>query len=313
MNSNNFSKINTQCAICGISDESREIYPEKLGEEEVDKKSFSARRFYDKKIHFRFVRCSRCGLMRSDPMIDEGRLAQLYKDSLLTYDKEILNLRKTYGHYLACLDDLLPAKENLLEIGCGNGFFLEEALARGFKNVHGVEPSEEAVRKASLAVRPGIKIAMFDKKLYQENFFDIIVIFQTLDHLSNPLGVLSDCRALLKPGGVLLAINHNSLSWSARLLGERSPIIDVEHTYLFDPKTMAIIFEKAGLRPARSFTVKSWCSLGYLLSLAPIRPVWIKTILTKLFRIAHIADFSIPLPIGNLGLAGRKSLVSKKI
>ena len=48
------------------------------------------------------------------------------------------------------------------------------------------------------------------------------------------------------PGGVVLSLNHNVEAFSARLLKERSPIIDIEHTHLYSPSTQRMLFEEAG-------------------------------------------------------------------
>lgn len=299
--------IRTPCAICGIQDEADEVYAAHLAGAPLDETTFTARRAYQERYHFRIVRCRRCGLLRSDPItLEPEKFVSGYEMSCLTYEGEIDNLCQTYGHYLSQLEPILPGKDHLLEIGCGNGFFLEEALRRGFKHVHGVEPSHDAVSKASPRVRPGIKLGMFSRDLYPADFFDVICIFQTLDHLLDPAGVLRDCHLLLKPGGLILAINHNAGAVSAKVLGERSPIIDIQHTYLYDPATMTKLFEKSGFTVLKTFSVRNKFSLDYLLFLVPLRPPWLKTLFQSGLRLLGLRRLSISLPIGNVGLIGKR-------
>lgn len=297
---------NTSCTICGTFGNAQEIYPSKLEGELLDEHAFSARRFYDKKIHFRFVACAQCGLWRSDPIIPPEKLASLYRRSYFNYDQELGSLRATYGRYLSKLDKFTPAKNRLLEIGCGNGFFLEEALSRGWQEVFGVEPSEHAVAKAPAHIRPGITLAMFHNNLFPENFFDVVCIFQTLDHLPNPRAVIDECFRILRPGGVMLAINHDVHAWSAKLLGEQSPIIDIEHTYLFNKRTMRIIFEKSGFEVLHTFSVFNSYSLGYFYSLLPLPPIWLKNGIRSFLSFTRLAKLPLLLPIGNLGLIAKK-------
>lgn len=302
--------MSTTCAICGMFGESTELYSARLGEEAIDAQAFSARRFYDRKIHFRWVQCNQCGLLRSDPvLVAPEDLKKLYQESHFTYATEVKNLTKTYGRYLKKINHYITRKERLLEIGCGNGFFLEEALRQGYQEVYGVEPSREAVAKAPETIRHNIRIEMFKGDLFPQNFFDAICVFQTFDHVSDPAVFLRDCLALLKPGGVLLTFNHNSRSWSARILGERSPIIDIEHTYLYNTKTMRTIFERNG------FTVFNVCatfnkiSLGYLWSLVPIMPLHVKRTISWLLIWLRLGRISVWVPLGNLYCIAQKPIL----
>jgi len=303
----NSGGISTPCAICDIYGEADEMYPARLVGAPLDETTFSARRTYHERFHFRIVQCRRCGLLRSDPVtLAQEKFVAGYQMSRLTYEGEIDNLCQTYGFYISRLEQTLPGKDNILEIGCGNGFFLEEALNRGFKHAYGVEPSHDAVRKASPRVRPGIKVGMFSRDLFPANFFDLICIFQTMDHLLDPSGVLRDCLVLLKPGGLILAINHNARAVSARILGERSPIFDIQHTYLYDAATMRKLFEKSGFAVLNAFSVKNKFSMEYLLFLLPLKPQWLKEWLQKGLSVGRLSRVAVFLPIGNVGLIAQK-------
>ncbi len=93
--------------------------------------------------------------------------------------------------------------------------------------------------------------------LFEPQSFDRVTLFQVSTTCPIRSALLRECHAILRPGGVILAFNHNVTAWSARLLGERSPIIDVEHTYLYSPGHNARLFSKAGfevlsVRPVRN-------------------------------------------------------------
>ena len=123
---------------------------------------------------------------------------------------------------------------------------LETALDRGWDEVRGVEPSAEAIAQADPRVRELIVADIMRPGLLPDSSFDAVTLFQVLDHMPDPAALLRECRSILRPGGAILAFNHNVTAWSARLLRERSPIIDVEHTALFDRKTFPLIFKKCG-------------------------------------------------------------------
>ena len=75
----------TTCAICGSLDNANELYPANFSPLDFNPGIFSARRIPDK-IHYRIVRCQKCGLVRSDPIIDLETLTDLYTQSIQTYD-----------------------------------------------------------------------------------------------------------------------------------------------------------------------------------------------------------------------------------
>src|ERR1700686_2474239 len=141
----------TTGAICGTYGNSAELYPPTYDEASFNERIFSARRLPDA-IHYRLVRCLKCGLVRSAPAADQASLTELYGRSSFDYATEVPNLRRTYGRYLARARARSGGR-SLLEIGCGNGFMLEEALAQGYQEVRGVEPSRKAIDAAIPAVK----------------------------------------------------------------------------------------------------------------------------------------------------------------
>ena len=93
-------------------------------------------------------------------------------------------------------------------------------------------PTKAAIDRAREDIRPNIVNDILRPGLFPPETFDAVCLFQTFDHISDPGSLLDECRRLLKPGGLMLCFNHNIAAASARLLGERSPIIDIEHTFL---------------------------------------------------------------------------------
>ena len=294
----------TRCAICGIEDGATELYPSRLDPEAFNRSVFSARRLPDG-IHYRMVQCNACGLVRSDPVADPGLLAQLYRQSTFDYGDEVANLKRTYGRYLAKLTEYGVRKDALLEIGCGNGFFLEEALAQGYQAVQGVEPSTEAVARAAVRVRPQIVCDIMRPGLFEPDRFDVICLFQVFDHLPDPGALLDECFTVLKPGGLILCLNHNVEAVSARLLKEHSPIVDVEHVNLFSPTTMARIFATHGGRVMRVGTAYNTYTVGYLARLLPL-PAAFKDALLGWLRKSRAGRLRVSVPLGNLYLIAQK-------
>lgn len=281
------------CPLCGPKKKKQLLYRQNFKLSQINSEVFSARRKPDR-LHYQMVRCSGCGLVYSDPILPSDQINRLYQKSRFTYTDRSADLVKTYGYYLKQLDRHKTKKNRLLEIGCGNGFFLQEARRQGYRQVWGVEPSRQAAGLAPDWLKQKIKITVFKPNLFPKNYFDVICFFQTFDHIIDPNRFLKECYRILKPGGLVLAINHNVESLPAKLLRSYSPIIDVEHAYLYSLKTMQLIFAKHGfqvLKTAPSFNYYPLDYLAHLLSL-------------PFFRL----PFKFKFWLGNLHLIARKKL-----
>jgi SAM-dependent methyltransferase len=295
----------TECAICAAPTDSDELYPANLDPESFTAAVFSARRLPDQ-LHYRMVRCRRCGLVRSDPVLSADALAELYRESTFDYGEELEGLRATYGAALDRAAAQLDSRRGLLDVGCGSGFVLEVALQRGWGDVHGVEPSGDAIAKAAPEIAPLIAHDMMRAGVFEDESMSAVTLFQVLDHMPDPVGVLRDCHRILRPGGVILAFNHNVTAWSARLLRERSPIIDVEHTFLYSPETMRQLFSNAGFEVLSVNPVRNTYSVSYLTHLLPI-PRAAKQALLPRLRTTTIGQRQLTVPLGNLCLIARRT------
>ena len=291
------------CALCPC-EEALELYPATVSPSDLRPDIFSARRRPDR-LHYRVVRCLGCGLVRSDPVADPELIDDLYRSSSFSYQTEVPNLVRTYGRHLARVASRRLEPSAFLEIGAGNGFMLGEALRLGYSTVVGLEPSHEAVANADPEIRPHLVCDVLRPNLLTPGRFDAVGLFQVLDHLSDPRAALEACHEALKPGGRLLLLNHNVRAFSARLMGERSPIFDVEHTYLYEPRTLSRLCESLGFAVEHARSAWNWCSLGHLARMLPVRDPHKDRLLGAMKRF-RAADVSLFLPLGNLCVVARK-------
>jgi SAM-dependent methyltransferase len=290
------------CALCGTNSGVHIRYRANFKIEDLSEKVYSARRVPDR-IHYQILRCPRDGMNWSSPVLPSENAAQWYARSSFSYADELEHLTVTYLAALEKVLAILKPQASILEIGCGNGFVLEALYKKGFHQLRGIEPSQDAVPKSAADIRQRIVIDVFREGIFQENSFDLIYFFQTLDHVYDPNALIAECFKLLKPGGSIVAFQHNVESWSARLLGEWSPIIDVEHIYLFSPRTLKAIFEKHGFVIGELYSPVNQISLRHLLCLTPL-PKRIKEWFLKARW--KWMSCSIRLKLGNLCLVAQK-------
>jgi hypothetical protein len=83
--------------------------------------------------------------------------------------------------------------------------------------------------------------------------FDLIILFQVLEHLAEPLTTLRRSAELLEPGGMLVVAVPNLASWQARVFGRSWFHLDVpRHQHHFSPGALEYAIQQAGLRVVRT-------------------------------------------------------------
>jgi SAM-dependent methyltransferase len=298
----------TKCALCCTQDDYTILYAENLPTAGISSVEYDSRRMRDY-MHFQIVKCKTCNLVRSDPIIDPELIDNLYEQSDCSYttEKENEPLARTYGRYLENIVNSYDVnRSSYLDIGCSNGFMIEKAIEMGFSNARGIEPSLAAIEHASDKIKARIIPGMFDSSKFENETFDLISFFQTFDHIIEPNEFLQDVRKKLNEKGFVIAINHNIGSISYKFLREKSPIIDIGHTYLYDLTTMRKIFEKNQFKVHKVFPVKNWVTLSRLLELMPINEKS-KNVLAKIQNGLGIQNMQLPLYLGNLGIYAQKN------
>lgn len=293
--------VTKSCLFCGSDSCFRELYPRNFRDEDLDASVFSARRVTEH-FHYRMVRCANTGLVFSREILPDEVLRRLYAGSKVTFNEYAPIIRKDYWRPLESLSESMK-RGKALEIGCSSGFFLEELQSRGFQEVHGFEPSLEAKQMASPSVRDRIHTEFFTEKAFPDDTFDLICCFQTLDHVSDPMAMLATCRRKLRPGGLLYIIVHDSDGLQARLFGEKSPIIDVEHVYLFNPRNLTMAVEMAGYETLKSFPIRNSYPMKYWLTHAPLP---FKGPINAVCRALGLDRLRLSLSLGNMGIVARK-------
>ncbi|OGM10434.1 hypothetical protein A2159_02910 [Candidatus Woesebacteria bacterium RBG_13_34_9] len=296
--------INKHCAICGNKERIKELYISSLGNNVVSGRTFSARRTPDH-IHYRFVKCLKCGLIFSNPIFEQDKISSFYFKSGFHYAPESKYLKKTYGRLLERLLGSKKKKLRLLDIGCGNGFFLEEAIEKGIEDVWGVEPGKASAKKAKRYLQKRIKVDILKPRLFKLKSFDVITCFHTLDHVTDPNNFLKITHSLLKNGGKIIFVVHDTRGLSVRLFGEKSPIFDIEHIYLFNTDTLSSIFKKNGYVVESVFNLKNTYPLFYWLRMTPL-PDFIKRNLIKLLNYTNLGKLPFSLSAGNIGIIAKK-------
>jgi SAM-dependent methyltransferase len=211
------------------------------------------------------LRCRECGQLVSQIGVDS------YVRSMTRFDAaefnrpsacETARRREVAQRRLARVVRLLgkPAAQcRLVDIGCSRGDFVAFAQAFGFA-AEGVEPAAQIAADARAAGRD-VKTGLLEEQSYPDAVFDCVTLFEVIEHLPAPLGLLRECRRILKPGGVLLLSTGNGASWTARTLKGRWDYFridqDAGHVSFFNPRSLALAAERAGFAVASVTTARA--------------------------------------------------------
>ncbi len=133
----------------------------------------------------------------------------------------------------------------LLELGCGNGAMLSSMEELGWQ-AEGVDFDPAAVDKARLR-GVTVHLGTLADQAFPDETFDAIAACHFIEHISDPLGTLRECRRILKPGGRLVLLTPNAGSWAHRVYqADWRGLEPPRHLGIFTPSAMAKITRQAG-------------------------------------------------------------------
>ncbi len=201
-------------------------------------------------VTFDIRRCHQCGLAWTDP--PPSSVEDFYPSFYRKYKSRALwALRRLYTLRVRGWARRLPGGRRALDVGCGDGWMLSAMRALGWQVV-GSEISVSKARSATEANQVAVFVGELDA-LHSSAQFDFIILFQVLEHVSEPFTVLRRCADLLSSGGAIVVAVPNFSSWQARLFGKSWLHLDVpRHQYHFSPKNLRYAMEKAGLKVVRT-------------------------------------------------------------
>jgi SAM-dependent methyltransferase len=152
----------------------------------------------------------------------------------------------------------------VLDVGTAGGAFLAVAQRRGWE-VEGCEPSrwlcDWAAAHYGIAVKPGT----LAEQNYPDSSFDVVTLWDVLEHSPDPLQLLVECRRVLKPGGLLILTYPDIGSAIARLMGRSWVFLLSVHLYYFTRATMGRLLARAGFAVEMSRAHFQQLELGYVL------------------------------------------------
>lgn len=258
------------CPVCNAPSTGADLYIE----ENIDKTRFTGLSFASRKepeyMCHRLMRCRTCDLVYADKPPTQDDLAEAYHQAEYDSVEEGNDAATAYIRAIEPVLARLPERKRALEIGTGTAVFLEQLSAKGFTELVGVEPSVSAIASAPVHRRPWIREGIFVESDFEPASFDLICCFMTMEHVLDPKSVSDAAIRLLKPGGAFVTVTHDYTSWVNRLMGKKSPIIDIEHMQLFSAPSISYLFCSSGFSDVRVNRFANRYSLRYWARLLPL-------------------------------------------
>jgi SAM-dependent methyltransferase len=206
---------------------------------------------------FFMARCPQCGVYRQNPRPAWESLQHYYPEDYASHPRlvqdeptRLRQLDKRYGPWkrLRAVERYQPGGA-LLEVGCGTGLFLEEALLSGRWQVTGIEPGQRAAGYVRDRLGVTVHQGRFSEIELPEASFEAIVMWNVVEHLDSPVADLRYAQRLLKDGGWLIFSIPNLESLERQVFGDFWVGWDLpRHLYLFPQEVLGEILDEIGFR-----------------------------------------------------------------
>jgi 2-polyprenyl-3-methyl-5-hydroxy-6-metoxy-1,4-benzoquinol methylase len=254
---------------------------------------------------FSVVTCTECDLTYVTPRLNDAALIdEVYDENYwrstaakergyTDYAADEPLYLKTYRRRMSVVRRHFDQPGRVLDVGCAAGFFLSVMQGEGW-DVTGLEPSDSIRTHAQRLIgEDNVRAGLLGTVELEPASFDLITMWDVIEHIPDAARALREVRRLLAPGGKLLIETQNIDSRAAKVLGKRwQHYKHAEHIYHFNPKTISRLLGEAGFEilENRPWLGGKYVSMGFIAERAGrLHPV-ISTLLSplKLLRKASV-------------------------
>lgn len=236
-----------------------------------NKKTVSANRISDYActnsafgIHGPIVKCSNCQIIYVDEKLTQEQVSTYYEcaNDPLYFDEQEAR-RLTFQKYLKKLRSFFPKKGKLLDIGTNTGLFVKIAMDNSWVAT-GLEPNKWGVEYAKKNYRVNLVNKSFDKNTFKKEFFDVVTMWDVIEHFTDPIFEIEKVYEIIKPHGVFAFSTINPESLLAKVMGTRWPWYMEMHKIFLNKRAAAFYLRKAGFKKIIFSPHFRSLSLGYL-------------------------------------------------
>jgi 2-polyprenyl-3-methyl-5-hydroxy-6-metoxy-1,4-benzoquinol methylase len=153
-----------------------------------------------------------------------------------------------FGNKLDQIERRIGRKGKLLDVGCSFGFFLDAARQRGW-SVEGIDISAYAADYARSRFNLSVQSVPVTEARFPDQAFDVITMWEVVEHLPSPVDALRHLSRFLRPGGMIVLGTPNVASYMATIQGKRWRNWEPPaHLLYFSPATMSRLIDRCNLK-----------------------------------------------------------------
>ncbi len=244
--------IQRACPACGCQQAVDTAHSERRAED----MNFDAVRpfwsgLFKEKVFFSYHRCADCGLLYAPRFFSDPQLDMLYSD--MDPNMELVTTEAIAATQRGYFDEAIKAGAQAggyLEIGPDVGHIVGHAAQKAcFDHFWLFEPNR-AVHAQLAAATAGsphtISTEMTDLSAVPDGSVGLAVMVHVLDHLLDPVDMLSQIQRKLRPGGALVTVTHNEKSVLRHVMGTRWPPFCLQHPEVYNPQSITALMQRAG-------------------------------------------------------------------
>ena len=206
------------------------------------------------------VRCTACGLVFVWPQPSAAELEALYSSPTYHAAVDEAERRRYFATRLKQVEELVPRRGRVLDVGCSQGLFLEAARAEGWDAV-GIDLNRKAVAEAAAR---GLDVVHGELRAgrFESASFDVVTLFDLIEHVRQPAELLTACYDALRPGGLLMLTTPDVSGLLPRLtyvafgltLGAWGHPTPPAHLVQFSPRTVSQMLVRTGFEAVDIWT-----------------------------------------------------------
>ena len=208
---------------------------------------------YAQKAEHEVVKCDDCRFVFTKSIPSEQDLFDYYTvnrtpPTQIHRQRHSISLRMKYWMLSQLVQRMSSGQEIIrtLELGCGEGQFLETVQDNPRFHATGLDLCEKSIEKALQKVLDAHHSDL-ESKNYPDNTFDFVFAIHLLEHMHNPERLVLEMQRILKPGGYLFVALPCISHLNARLAGRRwRHLTPPEHLWYFSPRTLSKFVTRLG-------------------------------------------------------------------
>ncbi|WP_018154800.1 class I SAM-dependent methyltransferase [Methanothermococcus thermolithotrophicus] len=207
---------------------------------------------------FKFYECKNCGLLFVNPTPTKEMLDFYYsKIFTLPNNQKLKNINKFSGILKMLNTDITNKK--VLDIGSGKGDIIKCFYNSGVKEIVGVDIDKDLIKLKDSILDEKIDVIIGDFLNVENNlkneYFNIITMFDVIEHFTNPKTYLEKALSKLKKGGKIIITTPNMGSLNYKICGKYWDWVSPPaHLHYFSPKSLTLLLNEFGIYNIQTYS-----------------------------------------------------------